>query len=245
MRQPVFTWPTLRWPRLSLPLQLNAPCLLCQQPLFRAADAICYRCHHDLPSTRWPCPQCGLQRSAANGPCYHCQNTTPPWHSLVAVSDYCAPLDKLLHRFKYRGQFWLATPLARLLLLALLAERRTRPSPWPDLLLPVPLHRQRQWRRGFNQTALLAQPLSHWLQIPLDSDVLIRYKESQAQHTLGHTERQTNAQHSYAVTRPLTGLRVALLDDVVTTGATIQVLSQMLLAQGAAEVQIWCLCRTQ
>lgn len=98
MRQPVFTWPTLRWPRLSLPLQLNAPCLLCQQPLFRAADAICYRCHHDLPSTRWPCPQCGLQRSAANGPCYRCQNTTPPWHSLVAVSDYCSPLDKLLHR---------------------------------------------------------------------------------------------------------------------------------------------------
>ncbi|MGL4268600.1 MAG: phosphoribosyltransferase family protein [Plesiomonas sp.] len=245
MRLPAFMLPTWTLPTWARPIQLNAPCLLCQQPLFRAADALCYRCQHNLPHTHWPCPQCGLQRSTANSPCYRCRHHSPPWQTLVAVSDYCAPLDRLLHRFKYRGQFWLATPLARLLLLALLAHRRAQATPWPDLLLPVPLHRQRHWRRGFNQTALLARPLSHWLQIPLDSDVLIRYKESQAQHTLGHTERQTNAQHSYAVTRPLTGLRVALLDDVVTTGATVRALSQMLLAQGASEVHIWCLCRTQ
>ncbi|MGL6000738.1 MAG: DNA utilization protein GntX [Plesiomonas sp.] len=240
-------WPLPR--PFTLPRQLHAdtrsPCLVCLQPLYHRQHGICSVCRSHFPLITYPCRQCGIGRSCPNSRCMFCQVSAPPWDSLTAIADYSEPFTYLLAKLKYRQQFWLAEALARQLLLTLLTARRENPTPWPDLILPVPLQRQRQWWRGFNQSEYLARALSHWLQIPLDSDALIRYKSKRAQHTLRASERRLNQLNTYAVTKPLHGLRVALLDDVVTTGSTVSVISHALREQGASHIQIWCLCRTQ
>ncbi|MGL5007323.1 MAG: phosphoribosyltransferase family protein [Plesiomonas sp.] len=231
--------------RYTLQADTRSPCLVCQQPLYHRQHGICSVCKSHFPLISFPCRRCGMGRLHINSRCIPCQNAPVPWDSLIAIADYSEPFTYLLAKLKYQQQFWLAEALARQLLLTLLTARREHPAPWPDLILPVPLQRQRQWWRGFNQSEYLARALSHWLKIPLDPDALIRYKRQRAQHTLRASERRHNQLNTYAVTKPLRGLRVALLDDVVTTGSTVSVISHALREQGVRHIQIWCLCRTQ
>jgi len=176
--------------------------------------------------------------------CGHCLQSPPPWQSLLAVTGYQPPLAALVHRLKYSGQTHIARALARLLLRRVLAAYRAGEYPKPDLLLSVPLYRYRQWRRGFNQSDLIARPLAKWLRCPYDSSGLIRTRATLSQRILSRTQRLTNLSSAFAVTRDVRGLHIALTDDVITTGATMTALSELLIRAGAAAVRVWCLCRT-
>jgi Predicted amidophosphoribosyltransferases len=173
--------------------------------------------------------------------CGRCLQHEPPWQRLIAVNDYSAPLSTLVQHWKFNQQPELTQTLARLLLLRV---RQTPLKPKPDLLVAVPLWQRRHWRRGYNQADLLCRPLARWLGIAWQKEALRRVKSTATQHQLSARMRKQNLKNAFRLEFPVTGRHIALVDDVVTTGTTVAELSRLLLQNGAASVQVWCLCRT-
>lgn len=225
-------------------LAIPACCWLCQMPLRLAVHGICSACLRALPRPPSTCPRCGLPAAQARQPCGRCLQRPPPWQSLLFVSDYVSPLREQVHQLKFSRGTARAVMLARLILLTWLTARRTRRLQRPDLLLVVPLHRQRAWRRGYNQLDPLAKQLAHWTGIAYRPGAIVRRRKGKVQHTLAANARRRNLRGAFQLEMPLAGRHIALLDDVVTTGSTVSELSRQMIRAGAASVQIWCLCRT-
>ncbi|MEX3020326.1 DNA utilization protein GntX [Kluyvera sp. STS39-E] len=222
-------------------LTVHGLCWLCKMPLALPAWGVCSRCAKTLFSKMCGCPQCGLPSTSAETPCGRCLQKPPPWQRMVAVNDYCPPLSQMVHRFKFRGQAELAPTLARLLLLAVLKQSGLPP---PDRLISVPLWQRRHWRRGFNQSELLCQALSAWLPCEYDSQTVIRIRPTATQHELNARLRRHNLRNAFQLEFSVQGRHMVIVDDVVTTGSTAAEISRLLLRNGAASVQVWCLCRT-
>jgi ComF family protein len=142
--------------------------------------------------------------------------------------------------FKYSGRLAYGRLLSRELLRRLADEADLQ----ANLLMPVPLHWRRRWSRGFNQAEIIGDELSRALKLPLQTRWLSRVRATTPQQSLSAAERRRNLRAAFALRAPLTGLHIALIDDVVTTGATVGEISRLLLAAGAASVQVWCLART-
>ena len=155
-----------------------------------------------------------------------------------AALRYQEPTSSLIHRFKYEGCFALAEPLARCLSAAWPAWVQP-----PDLIIPIPLHPRRKRRRGYNQSELLAAPLARDLGLPMNPRGLRRVRHTAPQVGLGPEERHDNVRGAFAADDSFTGRRVLLIDDVLTTGATMRAAAEALLAAGAASVSAYCLAR--
>ncbi|MGK3142447.1 DNA utilization protein GntX [Pantoea sp. C2G6] len=224
-------------------LPMPARCWLCRLPLRFARHGLCSLCLRGLPPLPRLCPRCGLPAGSALVSCGRCQLTPPPWQALVCVNDYRPPLSEWVNQLKFSHITALRVMLARLLLLSWLDVWRRGVVPRPDLLLPVPLHQRRRWRRGYNQTVLLAAPLAHWLGCEWREGIS-RQRQGALQHQLSARQRRSNLQGAFRLEMAVQGRHIALLDDVITTGSTVAEISRLLLAQGAASVQVWCLCRT-
>ncbi|MTD37327.1 DNA utilization protein GntX [Erwinia sp. CPCC 100877] len=225
-------------------LSIPARCWLCQMPLTLAIHGLCSSCTRALTQLKHRCPRCGLPARTAPSPCGRCVAKPPPWQQMVAVGDYQRPLSALVHQFKFSGGVALASPLARLLLLSVLAARRERALLRPDLIISVPLALRRQWRRGFNQSALLAKPVAHWLGCEHWPDALRRTRAGRLQHHLSARQRAANLKNAFRLELPVAGRHIAIVDDVITTGSTVGEIAGLLKRHGAAAVQVWCLCRT-
>ncbi len=145
---------------------------------------------------------------------------------------------------KFANAIELAPLLARLLLLHWLDMYWRGGVAKPERIICVPLHQKRCWQRGFNQSALIARPLAHWLGCHYQNDTLQRVRATPPQRLLSAKARRRNLKAAFRLPTPLYGQHIALLDDVVTTGSTCDEISKMLMAQGAASVQVWCICRT-
>ncbi|WLI77968.1 DNA utilization protein GntX [Kosakonia sp. H02] len=219
-------------------------CWLCLMPLMLSHWGVCSGCTRAMQLREKVCPLCGLPAARDDIQCGRCLRKAPPWQRLVAVSRYAPPLSSLVHQFKFRPYPEIAPALARLLLLAVLNARRINPQPPPDMILSVPLHARRQWRRGFNQSDLLCQFLAHWLQRPYPRAALRRLRATPVQHHLSARLRKRNVKNAFRLELPVAGLHIAVVDDVVTTGSTVAEITRLLLRSGAATVQVWCLCRT-
>lgn len=224
--------------------QQSADCLLCD----RRSDTplpLCSDCQDELPWLGAHCSNCALPLPAPGLTCAHCLRRTPSFARVEAPWRYAFPVDALITRFKHQG----AWPLGRLLG-ALLAEHLRHAYleglPRPELLLPVPLARGRLRRRGFNQAALLARWLGEALHMPLREDLLLRPQDSVAQQQLDAAARRRNLRGAFALVDPaaLAGRHVAIVDDVLTTGATAEALASLLRRAGATRVDIYCLART-
>lgn len=177
-------------------------------------------------------------------PCGRCLQRPPPWQRLVFVGDYVVPLSQLVKRFKFHRAPELAPTLARLMLLRWQQARREQNLNRPDLILAVPLHTSRCWRRGYNQSDLLARPLARWLGCVYRPAALRRVRKTALQQRLSAGARSRNLQRAFVCTASVAGRHIALVDDVVTTGSTVAEIAALLRRQGAASVQIWCVCRT-
>jgi ComF family protein len=177
-------------------------------------------------------------------PCGRCLQKPPPWQRLVAVSDYALPLSMLVHQFKFVRRPEMANALARLLVLAVINARRTTQWQKPDMLISVPLYRHRQWRRGYNQSDLLCRALAYWLCCRYEPSAIVRIRATSIQHHLSARLRKRNLKNAFRLELPVQGLHMVIVDDVVTTGSTVAEISRLLLRNGAASVQVWCLCRT-
>ncbi|WP_074011716.1 phosphoribosyltransferase family protein [Candidatus Sodalis sp. SoCistrobi] len=225
-------------------LTISALCWLCRQPLWFSHHGICRGCVCVLLAERaTACPRCGLPAGSERQPCGRCQLRAPPWHSLLAVGDYRPPLSRLVKKLKYHRETGLASVLARLLWLRW-RERAAAGEEKPDLLLNVPLHAYRHWRRGYNQTELLARALARWLRVPWQAKGLFRARGGPPQQRLGARQRRHNLCGAFVCLADVAGKRVALVDDVVTTGSTAGEISRLLLRHDAREVRLWSICRT-
>ncbi|WP_039057732.1 DNA utilization protein GntX [Enterobacter sp. Bisph1] len=225
-------------------LTVSGLCWLCRMPLMLSHWGVCSGCARAMKGREKMCPVCGLPAAADEIPCGRCLQKPPPWQRLIAVSRYAPPLSPLVHQFKFLPRPEMASMLARLLLLAALNARRHKNWQKPDMLMSVPLHVRRQWRRGFNQSDLLCRALTRWLQYPWQQGALRRVRETPVQRQLTARLRKQNLKNAFRLELPVTGLHIVLVDDVVTTGSTVAEITRLLIRSGAATVQVWCLCRT-
>lgn len=187
------------------------------------------------------CTRCALEVPAGQPLCGACLREPPPYAHTVAAFDYVPPWDHLIARFKFRGALDLAPVFVQHLLAA------PRPQT-PTLLLPVPLGEIRLRERGYNQAWELARRLARALRIRADACLLLRVRDTPHQMALPLERRAGNVRGAFAVEplrrSELEGRAVALVDDVMTTGATAAEAARVLLQAGAAQVQVWVVART-
>lgn len=218
-------------------------CFICQNLLALPKHGICCACLRQIPRFNY-CGVCGSHLPDPHLGCGLCCVIPPSWDRIVYLSPYQPPLSDLIHRFKFQQHFYLDRTLARLLLLAVLDAKRKYALSLPDVLLPVPLHHQRQWQRGYNQTDLLCGYLSHFLQIPVEYNWIKRQRATPSQRGLHANERQKNLINAFKITKSISVRSVAIIDDVITTGATMHEICTLLRQQGVEHIQVWALCRT-
>lgn len=236
-------------------MKLSACCWHCGRSLYVWHHGLCSVC---LKMLKMPprCPRCGIKIDPQmqkvmrhNHFCGKCPPLARHWQRMIVASDYAPPLSTLIHRFKFQKQYFLDRTLARILLLAVQNERRHRYIPLPDLLISVPLHHHRQWQRGYNQSANLGRYLSHWLNIPHAQNLIIRHQHRPAQRGLSAHQRRKNLRQAFTLNstnfhkifRP--NLNVAIIDDVITTGATMAEICKLLHQHGITHIQVWALAR--
>ena len=211
----------------------------------RAGWILCPNCSATLPQTPAAiCHRCGRidetpDSLGPNSLCRECRAHPSPLVQMRAPLRYQEPTSTLIHRYKYEGYFALAGPLAQFLI----AGWPVWEQP-PDLILPIPLHPRRRRRRGYNQSELLARPLAQAMSIPVDASALWRTRHTPPQVGLGPAERHDNVRGAFAADIAAAGGRnILLVDDVLTTGATMTAAAEALLAAGAASVAAYCLAR--
>jgi len=170
--------------------------------------------------------------------CGSCLVSAPPWDGALAALIYDYPLDRLVHRFKFRRNLICGQVLAD----EMLAMPGLSGAPHPDVLVPVPLHFTRRFMRGFNQAEFLARSLGRQLGIPVGADRLRRTRRTPAQSGLDKKARQKNIRGAFSGQR-LRGLRIALIDDVMTTGTTLAECTRAARLAGATSVSVWVAAR--
>jgi ComF family protein len=218
---------------------LAQDCLLCGQPSGR--EILCTACAGDLPRLPFPrCPRCALP-TAQGKICGRCLAHPPYYDRTLAVFDYAFPLDKLIQSFKYGHRLALVACLGReLTRLALESELDST----ADLVVPLPLHPVRLRERGFNQALELARPVARTLGLPLDFQVCTRIRHTPAQAGLPWKQREKNMRSAFHCAHDLSGQRILLIDDVMTTGASLDECARTLKRHGASEVTLLVVART-
>ncbi|WP_409284849.1 ComF family protein [Pseudomonas protegens] len=236
--QPEYKGPVYIWSKNK------QTCLLCDEPS-DSLLALCSACQDELPWLGAQCSVCALPLPADGLTCGQCLQRPPAFQRVIVPWRYDFPLDSLISRFKHQQQW----PLGRLmaeLFAQFLHFRFDEGLLRPDCLLPVPLSRRRLRQRGFNQADMLARWLGHPLHLSVEPDLLRRTQDTPAQQGLNARARRRNLRQAFALTAnaSVAGRHLALVDDVLTTGATAQALAQVLMDAGARQVDVYCLART-
>ena len=267
-RAPPVPRQALRWLAAGAQWLLPARCLVCAE----AGDAgldLCAACHSALPRNDLACPRCALPMglpaavqlpvaarasaaavpareqwpspaACATGPpamCAACLQRPPPLDATWAAFLYAAPLDRLLPRYKFHGDLAAGRLLAQLMAQAWSGDVR------PQALVPVPLHQARLRRRGYDQALELARPLATALDLPLRCDLLQRVRATAAQSELDAAARRRNLRGAFRAGARDLPAHVALVDDVMTTGATVHAAAEALRRAGVARVDAWVCAR--
>ncbi len=208
---------------------------------------LCTACQGDLRANADSCVRCALPLIAGGAPgkervCGSCLTTAPTFDRARVPWLYDEHLAYLIHRWKYGGAHNLSALLAYLWLVRI-------PEPGPmDALVPIPLHWRRRWQRGYNQSALLTAELKR--QCPGLANTLIaggllhRQRATAAQSGMSARARRGNLKGAFTARQPCDNLRLAVVDDVLTTGATAEAAASALRNAGADHVEVWCLART-
>ncbi|MEG2392143.1 MAG: ComF family protein [Pseudomonas sp.] len=219
-------------------------CLLCDEPA-EAEMPICVACEAEMPWLGEHCQTCALPLPEAGLTCDGCLLEPPAYEQVAVPWRYDFPVDSLITRFKHNAK-WPFGHLLADVLSQYLQHRFDEDLPRPDALLPVPLAAKRLRQRGFNQAAMLARWLSRQLDLPCEENVVHRIQDTSAQQDLDAKARKRNLRNAFALTSDanVKGRHLALVDDVLTTGATAQALARLLMNAGATRVDVYCLART-
>lgn len=211
-------------------------CLVCGEAGAGGHD-LCGPCDAALPWNAPACPGCALP-NAHGDLCGACLQSRAPITSTRAALAYGFPLDRLVPRFKFHQDLAAGRLLAELMVRGLAGAER------PEAIIPVPLHARRLRARGYDQALELARPVARALQVPLLSAALVRQRDTAAQSELDAPARRRNLRGAFAL-RPDAVLpaHVALLDDVMTTGATLHAAAHVLRRAGVSRVDAWVCAR--
>ena len=214
---------------------LAQDCLLCQTA--SGERLLCDACERELASATPACPRCALT-SPGNALCGACLAHPPHYDASCAAFAYAYPVDRLIQALKYGGRLALADFFAHKL------HQRIGQAAAVDMIAPLPLHSARLAERGFNQAAEIAKVLARLRGVKLELELGRRVRNTAPQTELPWRERAANMHAAFACERDLSGLGVAVVDDVMTTGATLDEFARALKSCGAARVENWVVART-
>lgn len=210
-------------------------CLLCEA--WAGDSGLCAGCSSDLPYHRAGCKSCGAG-VVLDDRCSRCLDMPPIFDEIHCLLNYTPPADGLIQRLKFRGDLACARTLGILMAQFLCARDIVK----PDIILPVPLHPRRLAARGYNQALELARPIARRLGVPLDAQSCRRVRATAEQANLSAEARQANVAGAF-IADALSGKHVAVVDDVMTTGHTIEALTRALKDAGATRIAVWICAR--
>lgn len=219
-------------------------CYLCAIVDNHDTPNLCGSCEHQLPYMQSYCYQCALPLCKPDFPCGRCLKIRPSYDESYCAMEYRPPVSTLISIAKYNRQLTSLSTLGIVFASAYKKYRNNRHQIKPDLIVPIPLNWKRQLIRGFNQSQLLADIVSSKIGIPMDNQILKRVYHTKPQQGLSKAARLKNLENSFVSSQKAEGLNIALLDDVITTGATMEAAASTLKKAGATSVVAWSLART-
>lgn len=222
---------------------LPGVCVGCERLSQRDID-LCLSCEDKLSHNTRYCGHCALPLYTPAPTCGRCQNETTHFNQALSRFVYEGDISTQIHAFKYHQKLAHGRVLSELLVNSI--QARYKPSELPDVLVPVPLHWQKLIRRGYNQAHEISRILSHRLNIPIQHNILQRVQRGLKQSELSRKHRLSALKGVFAVSSKaqITGKHIALIDDVMTTGATASTLAALLKQAGCNTVDVWTLART-
>lgn len=214
---------------------------------YNSLSMLCEECRYALPWLGDACLVCAIPLAdCISSICGQCIKDPPDFSSAKIPFRYDYPLDRIILDFKFQQQLSKCKTLSHLMLDYLHDEYQYQQL--PEALVPVPMYWKRQFKRGFNQSEQLAHALGKFFQLPVLSQVCFRKHHKKAQKDSDKHTRENNLRNAFSVNDRTLHLiknkHLALIDDVVTTGATVREVSKLLIKQGAASVVVWALART-
>jgi len=248
------------WLKNALNMCLPQACLLCGNTVLNTKNiALCPDCEGDLPILGETCLRCANPletprdklKNILSQPgllqikeCGHCLSYPPHFDHSISFFPYISPFNNFVQAAKFKGKLSTAHLLGKLLAQQL-QNSMIQLDDRPDGLLPVPLHPSRQRERGYNQAHEIAIPVAKQLQIPIFDRLASRIMATPPQSSLSLKQRQKNLQQAFQVHNDLTDQHIAIIDDVMTSGATVDALAKTLKQAGARRVSVWCLSRAE
>jgi len=223
---------------------ISKQCLLCLSPT-NNKHLLCAGCEKDLPENTYHCIICAIpfttsQSNALELVCGKCQKHPPNYTTSVIPHIYAAPLKQLITQLKFHGNLSYAPLLAQNFINSI----TRRKDKLPECIIPVPLHTQRLHERGFNQAIELARIIANQLNIPLNYSFCQREKSTPFQSGLSAKQRMQNLKNAFSITKQHSYKHVAIFDDVVTTGTTVNELARKLKQSGVEIIEVWAIART-
>jgi ComF family protein len=215
---------------------LPARCLICRQPA-QFGLALCSSCHAELPYNDTSCAHCAQPLTAQGMVCGHCQQSPPHYNHAFSPLLYKDQARQLILELKFQGKLRNARLLAKLFLEQLPANEP------PEVLIPVPLHPKRLRERGYNQSLELARELAKLMAIPLDIQSTRRNRYTERQADLPLKDKKGNVKNAFEVIGNLKTRHIAIIDDVMTSGHTVNEFARALKQSGAERVDIWVMAR--
>ncbi|MGR8934509.1 MAG: ComF family protein [Gammaproteobacteria bacterium] len=228
------------WPNIIQDCLFPPTCLLCDRPGHRLRD-LCAACQKHLPRNVAHCPRCAAPMptgSPSSCLCGQCLKRLPAFDRVHAPYLFQGAIRYLILGLKFRQRFENARLLG-----ALLADSLDTADALPQLLVPVPLHPARYRERGFNQAIEIGRAVARQLRMPLELSVCRRSRNTPHQTGLNAKQRRKNLRHAFAPAKALRVQHVAILDDVVTSGTTVNELAKVLRAAGATRIDVWTCAR--
>ena len=232
--------PFTNWLKRSK-LTLNT-CPLCSEP---SSEFICESCKDMLPAIDSQCFQCGLPLNKvdlAEGTlrCGQCIKTPPAFNLCISPYYYALPINQFITQLKFRHQLYYARILAELLI----SKIEQHPDNLPECIIPVPLHSNRLRQRGFNQAIEIARPIAKRFGIKLDTHSCTRVVSTAPQMEQDKMTRQKNIRNAFRVSEDFKHTHIAIVDDVMTTGHTLNEVSRVFREQGVKRIQVWAAARS-
>ena len=226
----------------SLSGSLPNRCLMCHQSIDLPAKGLCAVCLDSGLYHQPICLGCGCGMQIQTRFCGQCMKTQPL--NVIAPCSYHKGLGEWIGLIKYQRQFAVLPALSQALVGRILELEALGLLQLPQVLVPVPLHPNRQRERGFNQAWLIADAIHRQLNIPIVTEGLARTLDTQSQAGLTGKQRRQNLSEAFTLTNDFPYQRIALIDDVVTTGATAKEIAG-LFEKRHIHVQVWCLARAE
>jgi ComF family protein len=219
---------------------LPGQCLLCLDTISHD-QLLCECCAGELPRNDYGCRRCGKPMPVAVEECGECQKSSPAFDYVHTLYRYQPPVDQLVQQLKYNRKLYLARMFGEKL--------REASAGWihetgkPDLIVPVPLHQNRLRKRGFNQSSEIARTMAKFLGVRLEVDAITRSRKTEPQTELPLQRRKQNIRGAFEVDTSLKDLSIVVIDDVITSGHTVNELARVLKRAGASRVGVWGIAR--